>query len=114
METMKFLVLPVIVLISGCFGRVGSEQSVAQCQLEAFGSFGTVFRQNYAGESYSPHARDAAYRDFMLTCMQSNGFTFKDPMVRGGNLNSKCWIEDLNGGVIPDALVDDYSCYARS
>jgi hypothetical protein len=89
-----------------------SKASLAQCQLDVNSSAGVTFRKNYANGSFTPSGQDGSYREYMLLCMQSKGYSFKMPFPNG-DLNTACWIEDGKGG-LPDAIVDFAECYERS
>lgn len=107
----SLLLFLAVMLLSGC-AESGSEQSHAACELRAFGVEGTAFRRNYAAEHFQPYAKDAAYREFMLTCMEAEHFEFELPLNSDGSLNTHCWLEDAIGA-FPDAVVDNTSCYRR-
>jgi hypothetical protein len=97
-----------------------SEASLAQCQLDVHSYQGATFRKNYVdGKNYGagnpspkPRQGDGSYREYVLLCMQSKGFSFKTPDLNGA-LNTTCWVEDSEGGV-PDAKVELAKCYDRS
>jgi hypothetical protein len=105
----ELLFLAAILVLPACTGS--KEQKLAQCQLDAFSSKGDVFRTNYAEGKFVPSGKDGSYREFMLTCMQAQGYEFAPPFNKDGE-NRACWIEDKQG-IIPDAYVDGASCYTR-
>lgn len=106
---MRFLLLATIVALAGC--TASKEKKLAQCQMDALGSKGVTFRKNYAEGKFVPSGKDGSYREFMVTCMEAKGYEFAAPFDEKGE-NKACWIDDKQG-VLPDAYVDEASCYAR-
>lgn len=109
---MKFLGLLLVLMLSGCSGSGGRQQSLAQCQLDALSSKGSTFRRNYAEGEFEPSGKDGSYREFILTCMEAEGYEFATPFEKTGEMDKSCWIEDPQGS-FPDAYVDGASCYSR-
>lgn len=60
-----------------------SKVYLAQCTLESYSDTGKRFLK----ENHSENDRDAAYRNWMLLCMESKGFRYdlkKCPPIKGG------------------------------
>ncbi|UNK78334.1 hypothetical protein MNQ96_12170 [Sphingopyxis granuli] len=111
---MRFRAVCFAVLVAGCSGVSGQEQSLAQCRLDADGASGTKFQRDYVGSnSRSAQREDQAYSAFLITCMEAKGYEFAAPFNDAGALNEKCWIRDGNGGLQSMPWAGGPSCFRR-
>jgi hypothetical protein len=96
----------VLLLVCGCSAD-GNKENLAKCQIRALGNEGQTFRRNYAEGEFVPTGKDGSYREFLITCMEAEGYEFSAPFSESHDL---CWLPDSHG-LLPDANVDEPRCY---
>lgn len=95
---MRFVAFAFAVMLAGCSGEGGKEQSLAQCRLDANGSAGVRFMRDYAALGLTPEEKETeSYNAFIVLCMESKGYKFSPRYDQHGTLSALCWSKNGSG-----------------
>lgn len=111
---MRLLAILAVTVVAGCSSLGATEQSLAQCQLEANEPRGIKFLKDYIGIPPAESTKEQAYSAFLITCMKAKGYDFAEIFDDAAKINEPCWYENDEGIIESKAGVFGARCFSRS